>query len=133
MIDTSEIRYFACMWFVPRTKHGDYMALLYQKHDESWEIKYRFRYYTSASPDGVDDEKHWYVLNFKDSKAGGRDADEIERKFDVVLATMFTSRYSRETDKIEIRGNSMKFVEVMSKQEWVHFHTEPSSSVDAPS
>ena len=56
------------------------MALLYQKHDQSWEIKYRFRYYTSASPDGVDDEKHWYVLNFKDSKAGGRDADEIERK-----------------------------------------------------
>jgi hypothetical protein len=128
MIETAEIRYFACMWFVPNTSRGDYMALLYQKHDESWEMKYRFRYYTSSSPDGADDEKHWYVMNFKDDP---HSPEEIEENFEAIVSLLFRSRYSLKSNKIDIRGDATKFVEVMAKQSWVHIRT--SSSTDAPS
>jgi hypothetical protein len=126
MIDTAEIRYFACMWFTQLSElsNGDFMGVLYQRHDSTWEMKYRFRYY--ASGDGSDDRKQWYLMKFKDTT----NPDEMEAKFESVMAEIFGPSVVRRS-KVDIRGDATKFVEVMSKQEWAHLHTSPSA--DAPS
>lgn len=126
MINTSEVRYFACMWFVrlSNLSRGDFMGLLYQKHDSTWEMKYRFRYYTSSNGDG--DEKSWYLMRFSETTK----VEVMEAKFEAVLAEIFGSTVSI-SSKVDIRGDAAKFVEVMAKQDWVHFETSPSK--DAPS
>lgn len=121
-IVTSEVRHFACVWYVPGPGF-DFMGVLYQKHDACWEMKYRFRYYSEVGdgdPHGDDDFKSWYVVRFDK----GRKVPEMEVAMDDVIEGVFGAR-RRDVEKVEVRGDARKFAEVMSQQKWVHLKWEP--------
>lgn len=125
MINTSEVRHFACVWFVPGDGF-DFMGMLYQKHDASWEMCYLFRYYArtgSVDPFEGDDEKSWYLVKFK----VGTKVPEMEASMDEVIAKALglTGLRRLKVEKVEVRGDASKFVEVMSKQSWAHMKFEP--------
>lgn len=121
MIETKDIRHFACVWFVPGDTY-DFQGVLYQKHDASWELQYRFRYYTDETnrdPFESTDEKSAYLMTFHE----GTKVSEMEAKMDEVIASVFGPR-RRKVEKVEVRGDARKFLEVMAKQPWAHMKLE---------
>jgi hypothetical protein len=119
LISTSDVRHFACVWFVPGARF-DFMGVLYQKHDARWECKYRFRYY-AATGDDDDDEKSWYVIEFEE----GKKVPEMEEIIDDVIHRVFDGRIKKgDIEKVEVRGDAEKFVEVMAKQSWTKLKFE---------
>jgi hypothetical protein len=122
VIRTSEVRHFACVWFVPGSTY-DFQGVLYQKHDSRWELQYRFRYYHPDSKgDPFDDKdlKNEYLVTFHE----GTKVAEMEAKMDEVIASIFSKDLLKKVEKVEIRGDAKKFLEVMSKQPWVHMKFE---------
>jgi hypothetical protein len=125
VIETSKVRHFACVWFVPADKF-DFHGVLYQKHDASWELEYRFRYYTdkvSRDPFESTDEKSVYLMKFHE----GTKVGQMEAKMDEVIASVFSRPLggrAKRVEKVEIRGDGKKFLEVMAKQPWAHVKFE---------
>jgi CDP-glycerol glycerophosphotransferase (TagB/SpsB family) len=117
MIETSEIKRFECVWFVTTSRRSDLLCVLYQKYDDVWEMKYRFRYYDGSTDD--DDTKSWYLMTFKQ----GMTVAEMESNVDGVVTEVFRAK-EMDVKKIEVRGDATKFVEVMAQQEFVKVHVE---------
>lgn len=126
MIETSKVRHFACVWFVPADSF-DFHGVLYQKHDASWELEYRFRHYrpySGSDPFESKDEKNVYLMKFHE----GTKVSEMEAKMDEVIASVFSGGRAKKVEKVEIRGDAKKFLEVMSKQPWTHLKFEEAKT-----
>lgn len=120
MIETSQMKHVACIWWNPHD-HFDFLAVLYQKHDETWLCLYRFRYYDRAGdsrdPFLSKDTKNWYEVT-----NGYHDARMFEEKLDVVFRKSLED--VKDFKKIEVRGDVKKFLDIMSKQPWCHVKME---------
>jgi hypothetical protein len=110
MIELNEKLYVRAIWFVGG-EDKDWMAIIFKDEEGRRKGKYRFRYHK----ENVEDDKNWYSVDIDPSGMG---MDESEKKFDEV-AGMTAKMFSGELVKLEINGNGLKALEILSEQEWV--------------
>jgi hypothetical protein len=106
------------MWFGAGSSDDfDFLAVLYQKNGGDWECTYRFQYF-----DVEPNRKSWYTLH-DTQKQGG---ESLEKQLDAIFSgrESFGPFGQVKLEKIEVRGDAEKLMDVIAQQPWCHVSFE---------
>ncbi len=126
IFELTETSYVEAVWYVAWTDK-DWMAMVYRDAPEApWRATYRFRYYTDSEAFQSDDEKSIYDVKGTDP------SDETHARlcigFDRVMGEMAQDPGVRTCEKLDIHGDSDRFMKLFTSRSWAHVKVAPRGS-----
>jgi hypothetical protein len=125
MIDLGDGVEVLALWYVRIASRGDWLGAVTRKRadDQRWKLIYRFRWYTDDRRRvfDSDDVKNWYHAFVDDD-----DPDEILAKVDLVAQQIAVPNRAT-VDRVLVRADGKKALELMSKRPWAHIRRVPIS------
>jgi len=124
MIELGDKTEVLAIWYVPLGTAGDFLACIQREPEDPagrWKLRYRFRWYAERRKAfDSDDVKNWWVGHSDDPP------DTIIAKLDFI-AGLSAKKYGTEVDRIIVRGNTGKAMELLASRPWSHIRREPIS------
>lgn len=123
IFEVTETSYVEAVWYVA-WEHMDWMAMVYRDGpDRPWRATYRFRYYKDNEAWQSEDEKSIYDVKGTDGSDTTREV--LAHGFDEVIAAMAQDPGVRTHEKLDIHGDSDRFVELFTSRSWAHVKVAP--------
>jgi hypothetical protein len=132
MFDVENGTYYSTLWFI----HGgadedgigrDWLCMLYQEPGKKWQIKGRFRYYTSGDDPFGEDHKSWFEARARPGATEAREIDNVGK----IAQALHAAGFGPKLEIVPIGTSDAEvFRKILEVQPWVYMKAVNSDAVE---